>query len=117
MLWFQAIQSWETSHLYHCWGGDQLHYSGDISTPAVGITTTKIDIKSTISTDSTRYLTIDIKDFYLNSDIEEYEYLFIEINLIPPDFAQDYNLQSFSKNGKVLAEIKKVCIVYNKLAK
>ena len=84
-------------------GGDRLHYSGDTSTPTASITTTKMHINSTISTDSARYLTADIKDFYLNSDLEEYEYLFIDTNLIPPDFAQDYNLQPLSKNGKVLA--------------
>ena len=71
---------------------DRLHYSGDTSTPTAGIATTKMCINSTISTDSTHYLTTDIKDFYLNSDLEEYEYIFIEIHLIPQDFAQDYNL-------------------------
>ena len=70
-------------------GGDRLHYSGDTSTPTASIITTKMHINSTISTDSARYCTVDIKYFYLNSDLDECEYLFIESRLIPSNFAQD----------------------------
>ena len=50
---------------------------------------------------------MDIKDFYLNSNLEDYECMFINVNLMPTKCTQDYDLNSISKNGKVLTEIRK----------
>ena len=50
-------------------------------------------------------MTIDIKDFYLNSHLKEYEYIYIDLDLIPQDFIDKYNLEDIAKNGKVLTEV------------
>ncbi len=39
-------------------------------------------------------MTIDIKDFYLMTPMERYEYFKMKINLIPEDIIEEYNLRS-----------------------
>ena len=48
-------------------GGDRLHYPGDCGTPTVDLLTVKLLLNSVISTAGARFMTIDIKDFYLNT--------------------------------------------------
>ena len=51
-------------------GGDQIYYRGDISTPTSDLNTAKCRINSIISTASAKGLCADIKDFYLNTEME-----------------------------------------------
>lgn len=88
-------------------GGDRLSCNGDTATPTASNTTMKMHLNSTISTPTAQYLTLDIKDFYLNSNLPEPEYIVIELHLIPPDFINSYNLKSIAKNGKILFKITK----------
>jgi hypothetical protein len=48
-------------------GGDRIQYNGNVSTPTADLTTVKLLINSVISTPGARYMTIDIKDFYLGT--------------------------------------------------
>ena len=48
-------------------GGDRVHYLGDAGTPTANILTVKILLNSIISTPKEKFMTIDIKDFYLNT--------------------------------------------------
>ena len=50
---------------------------------------------------------MDIVDFYLNSNLDEYEYVYIELDLIPQEFINQYNLTAIAKDGKILAEVRK----------
>ena len=74
----------------------------------MSIATVKMHWNSIISTDNRWYIIIDIIDFYLNSNLKEYEYVYIELELIPQDFIDQYNLKAIAKDGKVLAEVRKV---------
>jgi hypothetical protein len=56
-------------------GGDRLDYPGAVSTPTAKLTTAKCLLNSTISTPDTRFMVADIKDFYLNTPMERYEYV------------------------------------------
>ena len=47
-----------------------LHYPGDCGTPTVSILTVKMLLNSLISTTGSRYMTLDIKDFYLNTPMK-----------------------------------------------
>jgi hypothetical protein len=49
--------------------GDQIEYPGDKSTRTAGLTTAKILINSVISTPGTKFLVVDIKNFYLNTPL------------------------------------------------
>ena len=50
-------------------------------------------------------MTMDIKDFYLNTPMDRPEYMRIPIDVIPPDIWQQYNLEAIAHNGFVYVEI------------
>jgi hypothetical protein len=52
-------------------GGDREHYPGDAGTPIADLLTVKLLINSTISTPNAKYMTINIKDFYLNTPMAQ----------------------------------------------
>ena len=53
-----------------------------------------------------RYITLDIKDFYLLSKLNECKHIFVELALIPDDFIKMHNLDKIAAKGKVLAEVR-----------
>jgi hypothetical protein len=48
-------------------GGDKVHYPGNADTITANLLTVKLLINSTISTAEAKFMTMDIKDFYLNT--------------------------------------------------
>ena len=56
-------------------GGDRINYLEDCGTPMADLLTVKLLLNSVISTPEARYMTMDIKDFYLNTPLKRYEYL------------------------------------------
>ncbi len=44
-----------------------MHYPGKVGTPTTNLLTVKLLINSTISNVGAKFMTIDIKDFYLNN--------------------------------------------------
>jgi len=88
-------------------GGDCIDYPGDVSTKTVQLTTAKIMFNSIISTDNARFAAADIKDFYLNTPMERYEYMAILLADIPETIIQQYNLLEKAHNGVVYVEIRK----------
>jgi hypothetical protein len=88
-------------------GGDQIKYPGDVSTKTSGLNTAKIFLNSVISTPGARFCAFDIKDFYLNTPMERYEYMRIPVHQIPKEIYDQYNLQEITHNGFVYVEIRK----------
>ena len=64
-------------------GGDKVHYPGDVGTPTADLTLVKMHLNSVISTPGARYMTLDVKNFYLNTPMVRYEYVRIKIDDIP----------------------------------
>jgi hypothetical protein len=56
-------------------GGDRVHYPGNVGTPTANLITMKLFINSIISTTGAKFMTMDIKDFYLNTPMEGYKYM------------------------------------------
>ena len=53
-------------------------------------------------------MTIDIKDFYLNTPMTRYEYICLKLCDIPDDVTKHYNLETKVKNeGYVYIEIRR----------
>jgi hypothetical protein len=50
---------------------------------------------------------MDIKDFYLNTPMERYEYMMIPVSLIPKAIFDQYKLGPLVHNGHVYVEIQK----------
>jgi hypothetical protein len=88
-------------------GGDQIKYPGDVSTQTAGLITAKILFNSVVSTPGAKFAAFDIKDFYLNTNMERYEYMRIPVNQIPQEIFELYNLQELVHNGGVYVEIRK----------
>jgi hypothetical protein len=62
-------------------GGDRLDYKGPTSTPTAEIATAKILFNSTISTPDARFFTMDLKDFYLGTPMNRFEYMRASLTL------------------------------------
>ena len=88
-------------------GGDRIEYHGKVSTQTAELTTIKLLINSTLSTPNAEFMTMDIKDFYLNTPMERYEYMRIPLKTIPDEIVRQYNLLPLVHNGSVLVEIRK----------
>jgi hypothetical protein len=56
-------------------GGDILDYSGDVATSRADITTFKILINSTLSTEDAAMMVMDIKNYYLGTPLPRFEYM------------------------------------------
>ncbi len=55
--------------------GNRVHYPGNAGTSTANLLTVKLLINNTISTLNAKYMTMDIKDFYLNIPMAQYEYM------------------------------------------
>jgi hypothetical protein len=88
-------------------GGNQIEYPGDKSTRTAGLTTAKILINSVISTPNAKFLVIDIKNFYLNTPLGRFEYMVINLESLPQETIEKYDLNELAQDGKVYIEIQK----------
>ena len=82
-------------------GGNLIEYPGELTTRTADMRTQKIMWNSTISTRGVRYMVGGAGNFYLATPMEIYEYLRIEVSLIPQEFMDMYDLHSKVKNRYV----------------
>ncbi len=73
-------------------GRDRVHYPGNAGTPTVNLITVKLLISSIILTTGAKFMTMDIKDFYLNTPMARYEYMQLKLSDKPDDIIKHYNL-------------------------
>jgi hypothetical protein len=95
-------------------GGDRVEYPGEVSTKTADLATAKILLNSVISTPDAKFCAFNIKDFYLNTPMDRYEYMRIPINQIPPEIFELYSLQDLVHNGYVMWRSGKECTAYRK---
>ena len=89
-------------------GGDKVHYPGDVGTPTADLILVKVHVNSVISTPGAQYMTLDVKNFYLNTPMLRFEYVKIKIDDIPDKIIAEYNLQEkVTPDGYVYVEIQK----------
>jgi hypothetical protein len=101
-------QKEETHRIRVTVGGNLLTYDDDAGTPTTDLTTAKLFFNSIISTPNSLFLNLDVKDFYLNNTMPNYEYMKIHISLLPDDVIAQYNLRDLQDaNGFVYMEIRK----------
>ena len=100
-------QKTETNRTRITVGGNLIDYPGDVSTRTADLTTAKCLFNSTISTPGAKFMCADVKNFYLNTPMERYEYMRIHIKLIPPEIIEEYNLLELVHNDYVYIEIRK----------
>jgi hypothetical protein len=88
-------------------GGNKIIYLGKVSTPTADLPIVKLHLNSVISTPGAKYMSIDIKNFYLDTPMEQYEYMWIPVKHIPADIMAQYKLTSLIHNNMVMVEIRK----------
>jgi Reverse transcriptase (RNA-dependent DNA polymerase) len=76
-------------------GGDRVVYEGEVSTKTADLATVKVHWNSVISTKGARYMTLDVKDFYLNTTMkwEDRVYLRFPEKLVPESIKVRYKLR------------------------
>ena len=83
-------------------GGDKINYPGAVATPTAEMLVAKILFNSVISTKDTKFMTVDISNFYLNSPLPCPEFVKIKINNIPEEIITEYKLRDkVTSNGYV----------------
>jgi hypothetical protein len=88
-------------------GGDRLDYSGDVTTSTPDITTFKILINRTLSTEEASMMMMDIKNYYLGTPLPRFEYMKMLLSRFPEEIIQKYNLKALAVDGWVYIEIRK----------
>ena len=90
-------------------GADKLIYESDAGSPATDMVETKILLNSIISdpTQKARFATMDLKDMFLHTIMEEPEYMKVHYKYFPDDIRQKYDLQNKVHNGYLYMKIKK----------
>ena len=66
-------------------GGSLIIYPSDCGTPTVDLLTVNILSNSVISTPNAKFITINIKDFYLNTPMKRFKYMKLKLNDLPKD--------------------------------
>ena len=81
----------------HCTlGGNLIQYPDPTSSPVI-----KVLLNSVLSTPNAKFCSVDIKDFYLNTDLPDPEHLSV------PIIIEDFKLQSKVSYGNVYARVNK----------
>ena len=63
-------------------GGDRLDSPVNTTPPTADLTSIKLLWNSVISTPGSRYVTMDVKNFYLNTPLDYYQYMRLQMKLI-----------------------------------
>lgn len=72
---------------------------------------------SVVSTKNARYVTADLKLFYLTAPMDRYEYMKMPLRIIPEHIIDQYDLRSKAKNGYVYTwKFDVQCTAYHKPA-
>jgi hypothetical protein len=88
-------------------GGDRLDYSGDVASSTADITTFKILVSSTLSTEDAAMMMMDIKNYCLGTPLPRFEYMRILLSRFLEEIVQKYNLNALAVDGWVYIEIRK----------
>jgi hypothetical protein len=89
-------------------GGDRVHCLGDAGTPTADLLTVKLLLNSIISTPNAKFMTMDIKDFYLNTPMAQYEYMRLRLADMPEDVIVHYRLNEIvTPEGYIYCKIQK----------
>ena len=91
-------------------GGDRLSYKADAGSPAANLIETKILVNSTISDahKGARFMSADLKDFFLATPMEGDEYMKVHYKHFPEDIRKRYQLEKkVTPSGHIYIKIKK----------
>jgi len=88
-------------------GGNQVHYAGETTAQTASMQVLKILCNSVVSDKNAKFMTADIKDFYLGTPLPSPEYMRINLAHIPADIIEKYNMHEYAHSNAVIVEINK----------
>ncbi len=89
-------------------GGNQINYPGEVGTPTADMLLVKCLLNSVGSTKGSKFMIINISNFYLNTLLPQYEYMKLKLTDIPQEVINEYKLaQKTTKEGYVYIEVRK----------
>jgi len=89
-------------------GGNRINYPGEVGTPTADMLLAKILFNSVISTKGARFMTGDIKNFYLMTPLKRKEYVKLKLADIPLEVINEYKLRNkVTSDGHVYIELNK----------
>jgi hypothetical protein len=80
-------------------GGNLINDPGELTTQTADLTTSKLMWNSVLSTEGTKYMCLDIKNFYLTGPLDRYEYMKMLLSLFPSWTQEQYILTSLQRIG------------------
>ena len=108
-------------------GGDKLDCPIDSGSPTTNMIECKVLLNSVISDahKNARFMSLDIKDFFLATPMKTNKYMRISMEVLPQDIIERYDLLRKAVNGYVYVKIKKgmyglkeaAVLAYNQLVK
>ena len=87
-------------------GGGRMNYRGPTSALTADMPVAKLLIHSIVS-DNAKWMTIDIKDYYLGTPLIKPDFVCIPTRLLPPSIVCTHNLTPYIVNGSVLLQVSK----------
>jgi hypothetical protein len=107
-VWELKPNKEEKHHTQLTAGGDRINYPEDVGTPIADMTLVKILLNSVISTKDAGCMTLDIKDFYLNTPMKRYKYMRLKLADIPEEIIEECKLREIvTDNSYVYCKIRK----------
>ena len=89
-------------------GGNNLSVPTDGGTPTADLLTVKLLLNSVISTAGAKFMTLDLKDFYLNTPMDRPEFLRMKIYHFPQDVIDHYSLKiKVDEKGFLMVRVQK----------
>jgi hypothetical protein len=89
-------------------GRDRINYLGDVSTATSDLTTAKLVINSVLSTPGAQYAGLDIKNYYLGTPMDRYEYMHLQLTILPDKIIDQYHLQTIAGvDGWIYVELRR----------
>jgi hypothetical protein len=89
-------------------GGNKVNYAGDTTAQTASMQLIKILCNSSVVSDEgSKFMTADIKDFYLGTPLPTPEYMRINLDHIPADIIDKYKMREYVEGNAVIVEVNK----------
>ena len=88
-------------------GGDQVVFDGDTAAHTASMQLIKILLNSVVSDKGAKFMSADIKDFYLGTPLPNTEYMRIKLEHIPQDVIDKYHMADYAQHGAVVVAVDK----------
>jgi hypothetical protein len=96
----------ETKRVRATAGGDRINYPFEVASKTADLPTSKALFNSVVSTPGAKFMSMDLKDFFLSTpSLHRHEYARIPISSLPAIIVQQYQLDSIAHNGCIYIRI------------